>query len=989
MSLQRITYKDSDTQFPVKTIKYPSFDSYDDFSAKDFNDFVYDEKHDTGEFNYDMFKFKKDYINENESKFRLTHPQMFVPKYANFRNNFQGLLVYHGLGSGKTCTSILVGEAYRAFRDHEQYIDRQVTGVDNRIIVVLRASLEQQFKNELLAKLDESGCLSRIQYKGNNITYIPKGTVTTSNRLSSKLSSVFKPDAIINMYWDITTHNKFVNNLFDDDDKLNRLASKLKQGQKLVIIDEIQNLISETGKMYSKLINAAKMFSYKNKFVVLSATPIYDKPFEIGLVMNLVNPRLYFPDMMKDFNKLFFLEAEKINKKLFYWMCSGYVSYFSGGNPKNFPFKRVIEVHHTMSDFQQTVYLSRLINDIKPSFSQTIKQENEIDPETISDLDEKTSSSYLSGARQLCNIVYDIDLADRSKDKSKDSSKDSSTDKSKSQLDDMKIKDLKRVLETITNKSADEEDTPQELNVKFSTISKYSTKMSYIARMIFNSNHKSFVFSDLLCYGVSAMGAILESLGFVRLTEKYAVYKGSNTKYRDDFISKHRGKVFTIWDGSIKNKNEFSKSVLELYNDPRNIDGSMLKVVMGTDTIKEGISLLEVRDVHIINPWWNESHFDQVVARAIRLNSHSKLPEKDRYVNIYKHLSVYHEFPQPINIKSLISNREKSEQDKIQNSMALQGFLRVTVDQHINNRSMAKKGNAREFEVVLKASSVDCKLNRYGNLIRLTEHIVPHYTPFNSLVNNESRPGGYRWYNNRHMIYYENNTNGLKYAKKSNVITNLEDYVKSIPDLVEKDVLYPLKKDFPVVSGDYQVRSFFRYEFDSSNTNNLTFSSANPLYKITKDLIINENINCDEDSDYRIKDAQGLISATKNYKLTKYNKMVVRPVEELVDCIYDTKFNTAVLKKKLISLIMEKTKIKATIKSDEKEILLSEYMSKALKYSDEIIKGVKDNELPKIYESDDEGKTLFENAKAAYTSLIGIDIDLLRDSFARMTQKKK
>ena len=54
-----------------------------------------------------------------------------------------------------------------------------------------------------------------------------------------------------------------------------------------------------------------------------------------------------------------------INKELFNWMCSGYVSYFSGGNPRNFPYKRIIEQPVRMGISQLKLYIRVLLNEVK------------------------------------------------------------------------------------------------------------------------------------------------------------------------------------------------------------------------------------------------------------------------------------------------------------------------------------------------------------------------------------------------------------------------------------------------------------------------------------------------------------------------------------------------------------------------------------------------------------------------------------------------
>lgn len=50
----------------------------------------------------------------------------------------------------------------------------------------------------------------------------------------------------------------------------------------------------------------------------------------------------------------------------------------------------------------------------------------------------------------------------------------------------------------------------------------------------------------------------------------------------------------------------------------------------------EGLNLLETRNVILLESNWNPSMDNQIIGRAIRLNSHIKLPEEERNVRIYR-----------------------------------------------------------------------------------------------------------------------------------------------------------------------------------------------------------------------------------------------------------------------------------------------------------------------------------------------------------------
>jgi len=98
------------------------------------------------EFINSLFKPYKDEIEENKesiscdtigktsSNFSLLTHQKIVRDYINLYTPYRGLLLYHGLGSGKTCTSIAIAEGMK---------------VSKRIIIMTPASLQANYREEL------------------------------------------------------------------------------------------------------------------------------------------------------------------------------------------------------------------------------------------------------------------------------------------------------------------------------------------------------------------------------------------------------------------------------------------------------------------------------------------------------------------------------------------------------------------------------------------------------------------------------------------------------------------------------------------------------------------------------------------------------------------------------------------------------------------------------------------------------------------------
>ena len=76
------------------------------------------------------------------------------------------------------------------------------------------------------------------------------------------------------------------------------------------------------------------------------------------------------------------------------------------------------------------------------------------------------------------------------------------------------------------------------------------------------------------------------------------------------------------------------------YNDRSNIDGKLIRIILISPAGSEGISLRNVKQVHVLDPYWNEVRINQLIARAIRQCSHADLPMKERFVDVYRYIAT-------------------------------------------------------------------------------------------------------------------------------------------------------------------------------------------------------------------------------------------------------------------------------------------------------------------------------------------------------------
>lgn len=96
------------------------------------------------------------------------------------------------------------------------------------------------------------------------------------------------------------------------------------------------------------------------------------------------------------------------------------------------------------------------------------------------------------------------------------------------------------------------------------------------------------------------------------------------------------------------------RQVIEEYNEDK------IKIVLLHPEIIEGISLLGTRQLHILEPIGNNSHYEQVMGRVIRYRSHHKLPEEERFVDIYVWKSMLDDSGS-FSFKSLMGSKYRHE----------------------------------------------------------------------------------------------------------------------------------------------------------------------------------------------------------------------------------------------------------------------------------------------------------------------------------------
>lgn len=233
----------------------------------------------------------------------MTH-QSIVRDYMNLFTPYRGLLIYHGLGAGKTCSSISIAEGMKS---------------DKEVIVMTPASLRQNYITELKTCGDKLYRLNQywefistdtdpdLEEKLNKTLHLPKGFITKQRGVwminikkepnYDTLTTPEKESLNVQLDYMIKAKYQFINYnglRMSHLEDLTNYGKKNPFDNKVIIIDEAHNFVSRivnkikkpdslSNKLYKYLMSATNC-----KIIFLTGTPIINYPNEIGIMYNML-----------------------------------------------------------------------------------------------------------------------------------------------------------------------------------------------------------------------------------------------------------------------------------------------------------------------------------------------------------------------------------------------------------------------------------------------------------------------------------------------------------------------------------------------------------------------------------------------------------------------------------------------------------------------------------------------------------------------------
>jgi hypothetical protein len=618
--------------------------------------------------------------------------QMFVRHFLSQETPYNSLLLYHGLGTGKTCSAIGVAEEMR-------YYMKQLN-IQKKILVVAFPNVQHNFERQLF---DENKMVWSPDTKTWNLdTCVGKQLLKEIDPYLSEKKEVIqlKIKHLINRYYAFTGYIELANMIsrlttppaVGDATRVieNRIHAEFDN--RLVIIDEVHNIRTfekeNNTKIIHLLIYVARV-AQNMRLILLSATPIYNSPKEIVTLANLLlandkRPPINETGLFDRNGDLTTDGAKRIASKL-----TGYVSFVRGENPYSFPFRiypqsipeysarsilnqpyptysidgvlldkkinRVDIITTELSAFQQQVY---------DTFVQHVLTAVDVSAESAASAELSIAGEKKWGYQSLQTLLQALDIVFPS-------------------LDDPTVVQLgqdglNQVVEY------------DEKEVKFKyiegaprifekdKIGQYSTKIASILDIVEKSSGVVLIFAEYIWGGIVPLALALEERGFQRYSPPVT---NAKMRPRTNLLTSSRGggaPVYTMITG-VTSLSPDNASDVKVLSSQDNKDGNRVKVILISTAGSEGLDFKFIRQIHIMDPWYTMNRLEQIIGRGVRNGSHCALPMAQRNVEIYMHAAV--------------------------------GSARETADLYLYRYAETKAIQIGKVNRILKEISVDCRLN--------------------------------------------------------------------------------------------------------------------------------------------------------------------------------------------------------------------------------------------------------------------------------------
>ncbi len=250
---------------------------------------------------------------------KYTPTQAFIKNYFRPENPIKGMLLYHSVGTGKTCSAI--ASASYAF-ERQGYT----------ILWVTRTTL----KNDIWKNMFDQVCSDTIREKIELGAQIPDENAKRMRLLSKSWS--IRPMSYKQFSNMITGGNSFYKALVKKngtEDPLRKTLLIIDEAHKLYGGADLSSIERPDMDVFARAIYNSHIVSGENsvKLLLMTATPITNDPMELIKLVNLCKPmEQKIPDHFETFSQLYLDETGKFHnagEKKFLDQIAGHISYLN------------------------------------------------------------------------------------------------------------------------------------------------------------------------------------------------------------------------------------------------------------------------------------------------------------------------------------------------------------------------------------------------------------------------------------------------------------------------------------------------------------------------------------------------------------------------------------------------------------------------------------------------------------------------------------
>ena len=657
--------------------------------------------------------------------FEFSPLQKFVRDYMASESPYRGILFYHGLGAGKTCAAVAVAENLKSGKN---------------VVMITPASLRQNFLNSLIKecggpyKSNPDALFDKYSF----VSYNASNTLDQLKKIPTLDDHVIVIEEVHNLISMMTGNSKKGPEIYDMLMKAKNVKIVALSGTPIInfpfevaklcnilrgYIQVARFFVKRTEQNYAKIANIEmikqkllgvdnvefvdiqqknimiypKIKNYEDNYD-LFINDILKKAQENGVTLQYLETKNYtlFPETEDEFRNYFIEETpdgEMLkNHDLLRRRMLGLISYYRGGKPIYYPTLKETEIFEIpMSDYQYRMYdqIREVEREREKGSSMKKALKGMTNSKSTDSSKKKISSLFRVFSREFSNFVFPEDIErpfvsrflksaqmKKLKKQNEISAEELKLLEKENKMQEENVRTAtkdKQLIEEALNKllaKSDEYLVDNENGLK-----KYSPKMAKMLEKVNESPGLVFIYSAFRTLeGIEIFSRVLEANGYQKFNSK-----PNNTNKPK----------FALWSGT--ESEEERAEILKTFNSSDNLHGEKLKVLLATSAGAEGIDLHNIRQVHIMEPYWHEVRTSQVIGRANRLNSHIELPKEERVVEVFRYHSVF-----------------SPSQQKVAKE-------RQTTDEYIFEIAMKKLVVTNEIKQLMKEIAVDCTLNAVDN----------------------------------------------------------------------------------------------------------------------------------------------------------------------------------------------------------------------------------------------------------------------------------